>query len=186
MSAKQTKRYLVLGTTPDRQNKKRVKFNLSPEVAFDKPYTLDVQGKEEGRHKVFDLENLAGGENLPYNKEEFDEIHAYEILEHYGRQGDFRAFFWEFSEFWRILKPEGLMAISCPMWDSPWSFADPGHCRVMPKEMFAFLTEEHYEQLKEERNSSCTDYRSFVGDRWWRILGIEESTDQLYIILQKC
>lgn len=142
-----------------------------------------MQGEEKGRHKVYDLENLHGRGHLPYDKETFDEIHAYEILEHYGIQGDFKGFFREFSEFWRILKPEGVMVISCPMWDSPWSFADPGHCRVMPKEMFSFLTEEHYEQIDD--GTPCTDYRDYV-QGWWQILGIEESVNQLYIILQKC
>ncbi len=37
----------------------------------------------------------------------FDEIHAYEVLEHVGTQGDYKRFFWQFGQFWRILKPDG-------------------------------------------------------------------------------
>ena len=175
-----------MGTTPDRTNKKRVKFELSPTTHFDGTvYTLDVQGEKTDRHVVFDLEALHKNGALPFVSEMFDEIHAYEIIEHYGRQGDYRGFFREFGEFWRILKPGGIMAISCPMWDSPWSFGDPGHCRVFAKQSFAWLVEDHYDQLYEDRGSSCTDYRELIMGRWWELKGIEETTDQLFVILQK-
>lgn len=134
---------------------------------------------------MFDLEDLHGSGHLPFEDEQLDEIHAYEIIEHFGLQGDFKGFFREFGEYWRVLKPEGLMCISCPMWDSPWSFADPGHCRVLPKEVFGFLTKAHYDQIEGERDSSCTDYRSFIDGRYWEVLGVEESTDQMYVVLQK-
>lgn len=44
---------------------------------------------------------------LPFEDESFDEIHAYEVLEHIGKQGDWRGFFEEWNEYYRILKPEG-------------------------------------------------------------------------------
>lgn len=182
------KKTLLLGTTPDRNNKKWVKFDLSPTSYFDgEVYTLDILDSrlKDPRHIVFDLEQLHAGIALPYQDGEFDEIHAYEILEHYGMQGDFRGFFREFAEFWRVLKPGGLMMISCPMWDSPWSFGDPGHRRVLPAQCFSFLVKRHYDQLEEDANSSCTDYRSFIGDCWFDLLGLQETTDKLFVILQK-
>jgi len=180
------KKTLLLGTTPDRKNKKRVKFELSPTSHFDgEVYTLDLQGEESSTHAVMDLENLHAKGVLPYGDETFDEIHAYEIIEHYGLQGDFRGFFREFGEFWRILKPEGLMMISCPMWDSPWSIGDPGHCRIFAKQSFSWLVEDHYTQIDDGSGSACTDYRAFVDEKWWQILGVEETTDQLFVILQK-
>ena len=39
----------------------------------------------------------------PFDDNEFDEIHAYEVLEHLGAQGDFRFFFAQFEEMWRII-----------------------------------------------------------------------------------
>lgn len=177
---------LLLGTTPDRTNKKRVKFELSPSSHFEgEVFTLDIQGENSDTHCVFDLENLHAMDNLPYDNEMFDEIHAYEIIEHYGMQGDYRGFFREFAEYWRILRPGGLMMISCPMWDSPWSIGDPGHCRMFAKQSFSWLVEEHYEQIDDGSGSSCTDYRAFVDGKWWLLLGVEETTDQLFVILQK-
>ncbi len=178
------KKTLLLGTTPSRANPKRVKFPLSPEETFTgEVHTLDIGGEGSDTHSVFDLEGLHGTDQLPYADECFDEIHAYEILEHFGMQGDYKSFFREFGEYWRILKEKGLMVISCPMWDSPWSFGDPGHCRVLPKEIFAFLTEDHYEQIKKDDNS-CSDYIALVNG-WWTVIGVEESVHQLYVILQK-
>ena len=68
---------------------------------------------------------------LPYPIEDasFDEIHAYEVLEHTGTQGDFRFFFAQFNEFHRILKDKGVMYISVPNYSSIWAFGDPGHRR---------------------------------------------------------
>ena len=54
----------------------------------------------------------------PFEDNTFDEIHAYEVLEHIGQQGDYKMFFDQFSEFWRILKPNGVIVGSCPSWNS--------------------------------------------------------------------
>ncbi len=40
---------------------------------------------------------------LSFEDNTFDEIHAYEVLEHLAQQGDYKFFFAEFSEYWRIL-----------------------------------------------------------------------------------
>ncbi len=45
---------------------------------------------------------------LPFEDNYFDEIHAYEVLEHLAQQGDYEFFFSEFTEYWRILKDGGL------------------------------------------------------------------------------
>lgn len=74
----------------------------------------------------------------------FDEIHAYEVLEHIGRQGDATTFFAQFSEFHRILKPNGLLYATCPAWHSPWAWGDPSHSRVLTVGTLAFLSQEAY------------------------------------------
>src|SRR4030095_16735856 len=49
----------------------------------------------------------------PFEDDSFEEIHAYELLEHLGQQGDWRGFFRDFSEVYRILKPGGFLAATC-------------------------------------------------------------------------
>src|SRR3546814_2447416 len=43
----------------------------------------------------------------PVESDVFDEVHAYEVLEHLGSQGDFRSFFAHFGEIYRALKVGG-------------------------------------------------------------------------------
>lgn len=91
---------------------------------------------------VWDLNNHP----LPFDDSAFDEIHAYDVLEHIGRQGDYRAFFAEFSEYWRILKPGGRMFATVPMWNNAWAWGDPSHTRVIQLETLVYLDQSHYAQ----------------------------------------
>jgi SAM-dependent methyltransferase len=93
---------------------------------------------------------------LPFEDNTFDEIHASDILEHTGQQGDWRFFFAQFAEFWRILKPSGYFIGSCPKWDSPWAWADPGHSRVIAPQSLIFLDQTQYGQVG---STPMTDYR---------------------------
>lgn len=96
---------------------------------------------------------------LPYPFEDntFDEIHAYQVLEHLGKQGDWKFFFDQFAELWRILKPGGLLIATVPAWDSPWAWGDPGHTRVITRGSLLFLNQEVYEV--EIGKTHMTDYR---------------------------
>jgi SAM-dependent methyltransferase len=89
---------------------------------------------------VHDLEVLP----YPFDGDTFDEIHAYEVLEHIGQLGDFRAFLAQFSEFWRILKPGGFFAATCPSYRSMWAFGDPSHKRVITSGTLVFLSQKQY------------------------------------------
>ena len=93
----------------------------------------------------------------PFDDNMFDEIHAYEVLEHCGRQGDYRFFFDQFAELHRILKPGGWVVGTCPNWDSPWAWGDPGHTRIISPEALIFLCQKEY--VKQVGNSPMTDYR---------------------------
>ena len=81
---------------------------------------------------------------LPFEDNRFDEIHAYEVLEHLASQGDYRFFFSEWSEYWRILKPGGTFFGKVPAPDSPWAYGDPSHTRIIPMESFIFLSQKAY------------------------------------------
>jgi SAM-dependent methyltransferase len=83
---------------------------------------------------------------LPFEDNSFDEIHAYEVLEHLAAQGDYEFFFAEFSEYWRILKNGGVLLGTCPDKNSEWAWGDPSHKRIIQEENFTFLDQESYQQ----------------------------------------
>ena len=114
--------------------------------------TLDIN-PDHNPDVVWDIEQLP----LPFEDNEFDECHAYEVLEHTGRQGDWRGFFAQWSEFWRILKPDGLFIGTSPHWTSSWAWGDPGHSRIISQECLTFLAQSEYDA--QIGKTAMTDYR---------------------------
>lgn len=94
---------------------------------------------------------------LPFPDNSADEIHAYEVMEHVGQQGDWRFFFDQWSDIWRILKHGGRFYGTSPHWSSPWTWMDPGHTRAFGPEMFTFLSQPNYD--KQVGVTPMTDYR---------------------------
>lgn len=96
---------------------------------------------------------------LPFADDTFAEIHAYEVLEHTHQQGDWRGFFAQFQDFWRILQPGGTLHATCPTWDDMWAWGDPGHTRVIQPESLTFLHQPAYTRECVPGGSPRTDYR---------------------------
>ena len=125
---------------------------------------------------LWDLNNLP----LPFQSESFDEIHAYEVLEHVGKQGDYRVFFEQFTEFHRILRKDGRFFGSVPCFDSPWAWGDPGHTRVITAGTLSFLSQKIYGI----EGKPTTDYRNIYKvdffPEW-----MEERDERMFFTLRK-
>ncbi len=92
----------------------------------------------------------------------FDEIHAYEVLEHAGAAGDYKLLFAQFTEFWRMLKPRGYFCATVPHWKSIWAWGDPGHMRVISAATLVFLDQDEYKiQIGK---TAMSDYRALLGE----------------------
>lgn len=163
---------LLLGCGADRR--KKIKFPESPE-AWTELVTADID-PACSPDIVLDLNQLP----YPWADNHFDEVHAYEVLEHCGAQGDWRFFFAQFDELWRILKPGGYLVATTPMWDSPWAWGDPGHRRIISRESLIFLDRDEYAQVGK---TAMTDYRAHFKCNF-RLMGVTEENDTFGFVLR--
>lgn len=126
---------------------------------------------------VWDLMKLP----LPFKDKEFDEIHAYEVLEHLGQQGDYKLFFAQFSEFWRLLKPNGHFLATCPSRNSVWALGDPSHTRIMQLEQLVFLSQEEYR--RQVGKTPMSDFRN-IYHADFKVVFQEDDGETIKFVLQ--
>lgn len=115
----------------------------------------------------------------PVKHDYFDEVHAYEVLEHMGTQGDVQALFNTFREIWTVLRPGGILAASVPDYRTMWAWGDPDHKRVINHGTITFLIKEKYDL------GLRPVYRHLVEPYWW---GLEHSVyddDRYWFVLKK-
>lgn len=95
----------------------------------------------------------------PLKDEEYDEVHAYELLEHLVDAGDYEGYFRLWREIWRVTKPGGLVCATTPWWQSFWVWGDPGHRMCYNRGILMYLDQEQYE--KQIGFTAMTDYRRY-------------------------
>lgn len=166
------KKELLIGCGSSREKR----LTADGSNSFDDLVTLDYN-KHHNPDVVWDLMN---DEVLPFKENSFDEIHAYEVLEHLGHQGDWQLFFKQFSVFWDVLKPDGHMLVTCPSRHSVWAWGDPSHTRIMQPEQLIFLHQPSYDQVGK---TSMSDFR-FIYKADFDIIYSNETNEKFEFILK--
>ncbi len=110
-------------------------------------------------------------DNLPFLSDSFEEVHAYDVLEHIGQQGDWKKFFDDFSEIWRVLKPGGRLFACLPMWDSLWAWGDPSHKRVINIGSLRFLSQAAYNEVGK---TAMSDFRFYYKADFKAVLTVKD------------
>lgn len=111
----------------------------------------------------------------------FDEIHAYEVLEHLGEQGNVHKFFWDFRNLWRVLKPGGYLCATVPHFGSLWAWGDPSHTRIINAGSLVFLDRDEYNtQLGRTSMSSFRKLLDFDFER----VNVLQAGDSLHFVLR--
>lgn len=110
----------------------------------------------------------------------YDEIHAYEVLEHIASQGDYRKFFDQFTEFWRVLKPGGYFFASVPSYRSEWAWADPSHRRVITPGTLVFLSQAQYRQ--QVGVTPMSDFRWYYGADFDTVVSNDDGESHVFIL----
>lgn len=128
------------------------KITVSGHEQFTNLTRLDINA-DHNPDVVWDLRQHP----LPFEDNTFDEIHAYEVLEHLAQQGDYKFFFAEFSEYWRILKNKGFFFLTVPDRNSVWAWGDPSHTRIIQIENLTYLDQDAYKQ--QVGITSISDFR---------------------------
>jgi SAM-dependent methyltransferase len=133
-------------------NSRRKKLTLDDNWNWSELVTMD-HDPNCGADVVHDLEEMP----WPFADDTFDEIHAYCVLEHLGRQGDYRSFFAHFAEIYRVLKPGGHLYAICPSRTDKWAWGDPSHTRMIQPESLVFLSQAQY--AEQVGKTPMTDFR---------------------------
>jgi hypothetical protein len=159
--------------SPDAAREKRMYFPESKD--WSGLVTLDIEPSHDP-DVIADM-----NAPLPFEDHSFAEVHAYEVLEHLGKQGDIESFFAVFGELWRILEPGGAVFASVPDWKSIWAWGDPGHRRVINEGTLAFLDQEQYRD--QVGKTTMADYRG-IWTRSFKTLSAEYAGDLFCFVLQ--
>lgn len=158
-------------------SKRDKRLTVDQTTVFENLTTLDYNED----HKPDVVWDLMHPDFLPAMwANEFDEIHAYEVMEHLGQQGDYKLFFSQFSAIHRTLKPGGHFLATCPSRHSAWAWGDPSHTRIMQTEQLVFLSQRQY--AEQVGKTSMSDFRNIYKADFEVVYAHDDKEDFRFIL----
>lgn len=148
------KRALMLGCGTSRERKIRV--TAEDPVGFDDYELITIDFNKDCKPTIVHDMNFGLPKKIRDQWNSFDEIHAYDSLEHWGQQGDFRDWFNEMENYHNILRPGGRFFTLVPTGEE--RFVDPGHVRFFGTNYFWVLSQKWYREMN-EKGIHVGDYR---------------------------
>lgn len=112
----------------------------------------------------------------------FEEVHAYEVLEHLGSQGFVETFFSTFVNIHRILKSGGHLFATVPSRYSGFLWGDPSHRRVICAESLAFLSQDVIKKNREQ-GTAMSDFSS-LWTRDFKLVSMQDNHQTFIFCLQ--
>lgn len=104
----------------------------------------DLKFELEKKGIVFAQANLVL-EPIQFGDDSFDSVSAMDFLEHIPRQinganGELRnSFVLVMNEIYRVLKPNGILFASTPIYPHPAAFIDPTHVNIMSDKSYTYF-----------------------------------------------
>lgn len=108
-----------------------------PSNAFGAKHAYGVDIRCADNERVFACDLSA--EKLPFERQYFDLVTAYDLLEHIPRvarkeDGTYFPFLELMNEVWRVLRVGGYFYSFTPCYPTPQAFQDPTHVNIMTEE----------------------------------------------------
>ncbi len=172
------KRALLLGCGTSRERKIRVAAGEPKDFSGFDLVTVDMDPTCNPT-VVLDLPFL-----FPFEHGTFDEIHAYDSLEHWGTQGSWVGWLNEMSYYHELLNPGGRFFSMTPVGED--RFADPGHTRFISTNWFNILCQDYYDE-RAAKGETGGDYRWYWKKNFRRI-GMQfvgDPAHHLAVVLEK-
>ena len=161
-------------------NTSRDKKLVVPEGSEHKEWQHLVTMDDNGLTDADVTWDMSSFGSLPFSAEQFDEIHMYDYFHKCGMQGDWRLFFHQFNEFYRILRKGGHIFITVPQWHSMWAWSDPAAKRIITQGTLYYLERCNYEDGKFAHTGYVEVYK---GD--FEVLGSEDVNNSTLFVLRK-
>jgi len=121
---------------------------------------------------VIDLNRISplfGGQKLPFNDEEFDEVLAYDIIEHIIDVIPL------IEEIYRVLKPKGIVRIRTTNYKFSNAFRDPTH--------YHFFTDQSFDYF--DPSSELFSRYGHISKARFKVLEKREDGQELVFTLEK-